>query len=580
MNSLPVRMMLKLISTRMMENKNIFRISVKQILTILIVMLHGSVLLYSQNLKKEVYVESNYRPEIADAEKYGMMPTIQDTLAFNTKIDYNVLPGRLKSDYSARPIKPAKMVGSSLDKLYNSYLKAGLGNYTTPLVEYSIQNLRSKEYAVGAYVFHKSSHYNQELVEEMEKIPAGVARTELSAFGKRFFNNVNVMGEVGANRHNIRHYGLRADLITDTTSMDKWKQTYNDVYFKTGVYSTNPDSSAFDYSLFLNGNYFWDHYKNKEPHFNLNATLGHPVGTFRLAADLSYDHYKLSNSTDTASENIFTIHPFLSKRKEEWQLTLGARLSYSNFNDSGKVYLYPEALFKFRVIEKAITAYLGVSGYLENNSYAGISETNPYIIPGLRVANTNHPYIIYGGLEGYLSSKAGYRFEVSMDARDSVPFFANDTINYYQNMLMVIYDDADVIKYHAELNWTPLSYLGFYLRSNFHSYKMINQAKAWHKPSFDLAFTVSYNFKEKIYADLDFFLYGKRYAPDYTTATTVPGIITLDPVYDLNLKLEYKYSDVLGFFLHFYNITNSRYYLWNQYPSQRLMVLGGINYKF
>jgi hypothetical protein len=580
MSNLQVKMMLKLISNKMMERKKNFPFITKQTFLFLIAIMNGSVMLYAQDLKKVVYVESTYKPEIADAEKIGLMPAIKDTLAFDTKIDYNVLPSRLKSDYSARPIKPAKMVGTPLDKLYNSYLKAGLGNYTTPLIEYSIQNLRSKEYAVGAYVYHKSSHYKQELVEGLDKVPAGYGNTELSAYGKRFFPNVNVMGEVGANRQNMRHYGLRTDLLSDTSDIDKWKQTYNNVYFKTGVYSTNPDSSAFDYTLFLNGNYLWDHFKNKEPHFNLNTSIGHPVGSFRLAVDLSYDHYKLKTAIDSTSENVLTIHPFFSKRKEEWQLVIGGRLSYKNVEDSGKVYVYPEAQFRFNVIEHAMMAYFGISGYLENNSYASTIASNPYVIPGLKVSNTNHPYIIYGGLEGYLSSKAGYRFEITMDARDSVPFYANDTVNVYQNQFMAIYDDADVIKYHGELNWSPLSYLGFFLRSNYYSYKMINQEKPWHKPSFDLAFTASYNFKEKIYADLDFFLYGKRYAPDFTTNGTLPGIITLNPVYDLNLKLEYKYSNVLGIFLHFYNLTNTQYYLWNQYPSQHIMVLGGINYKF
>jgi hypothetical protein len=563
-----------------MKNKKHYAFPIKQTFLFLTAVINTPFIINAQDLKKEVYVESTYRPEIADAEKLGTMPSVKDTLAFDTKIDYNVLPSRLKSDYSVRPIKPAKMVGTPLDKLYNSYLKAGIGNYTTPLLEYSIQNLRSKEYAVGAYAYHKSSHYKQELVDSIDKVPAGYGRTEISAYGKRFFPHVNVMGEVGANRHNLRHYGLRTDLLADSSNIDKWKQTFNSVYFKTGVYSTTPDSSSFDYSLFLNGSYLWDHFKNKEPHIVLNSTLGHPVGSFRLAMDLSYVHDNFKSLADTANENILTIHPYFSKRKDEWQINIGPRFSYLIKDGYSKPYLYLDAKFGFNVIHNALMAYLGLNGYLEDNSYESISSVNPYIIPGLNVSNTNHPYIIYGGLEGYLSSKAGYRFEIAMDARDSVPFFANDTITGYSNQFMVIYDDADMIKYHGELNWSPLSYLDFFLRTNMYSYKMINQEKPWHKPTFDLAFTAGYNFKEKVYVDIDFFIYGKRYAPDFSGSGLTPEVITLNPVYDLNLKLEYKYSNVLGIFLHFYNITNTQYYLWNQYPTQHIMVLGGFNYKF
>ena len=69
------------------------------------------------------------------------MPVINDTVPFITKTDYTVLPSHLKTEYQLKPIKPASMVGTSLDKLYNSYIKLGLGNYVTPLAELSIHNL-------------------------------------------------------------------------------------------------------------------------------------------------------------------------------------------------------------------------------------------------------------------------------------------------------------------------------------------------------------------------------------------------------------------------------------------------------
>jgi hypothetical protein len=60
----------------------------------------------------------------------------------------------------------------------------------------------------------------------------------------------------------------------------------------------------------------------------------------------------------------------------------------------------PMSFFRFNIADKLMSAYMGITGYLENNSYASITEENPFIIPGLYVANTNHPYIIYGGLDG------------------------------------------------------------------------------------------------------------------------------------------------------------------------------------
>jgi hypothetical protein len=53
-------------------------------------------------------------------------------------------------------IKPAKIVDEPLKKLYKHYAKVGFGNYTSPLVEFSMSNLRSKDYAGSVYLKHYS----------------------------------------------------------------------------------------------------------------------------------------------------------------------------------------------------------------------------------------------------------------------------------------------------------------------------------------------------------------------------------------------------------------------------------------
>ena len=533
--------------------------------------------IHAQNLNKEVYVVSSFRPEIADADKLGFMPVISDTFSMPTTIDYSVLPSQLKSGFTLRPIKPAKMVGTPLDKLYNSQLKLGIGNYLTPLIEFNIQNLRSKEYTVGAYFRHKSSH-NKIDIDQVEGIPAGYGRNELVLHGKRFYRNINLWGETGASSHKLRFYGLNTEILADTFDVERRdiRQSFYNIYGKAGVHSARPDSGKLEYSLLLSGNYFWDYFKNKEPRFNVSGSLSHPVGTFTLGLDGSYDYINFKTEADTNEQSIVSIYPHVGKRKEAWQLNLGARMDIVNSTFSDTIYIYPEASFKFQVIKNALYGFVGITGYLEQNSYRDITNENPFIIPGLNARNTNHSYVIYGGIDGYLSSKASYKLDISLHAMEDVIFFINSDQTALQNQFDIVKDDADLIKLHGEITWAPLSFLSFYLRSNYYNYKLYAEPHPWHRPAFEFMVTTRYNFKEKVYADIDFIALGKRYAQDLNTGET----ITLGPVYDLNLKLEYKYSNVLSIFLDFYNLTTSEYYLWNQYPVQRLNVLGGLIYKF
>jgi hypothetical protein len=529
-----------------------------------------------QGIKKEVYVESSYKPEVADADKINNLPVIKDTFSFVSPADYKVLPSHLKTEYALKPIKPATMVGTPLDKLYNSYLKIGVGNYATPLAEFSIHNLRSKEYSVGAYFFHQSSYSDLKL-DNGRKVPSGYGKNEFAGHGKYFFKNSTLSGNVGLNTYRFRFYGIDTNLYTKTIpniDTKDIKQSFLQIYGRAKVYSTNPDTNSLSYSLGFGGDTYKDYFDNKEPHVNLNASLGQMFKSFRLGINASIDNYALSDSTETYKHNILLISPFLTKRNPLWELKIAGKL----FIESGlrnKTYIFPDASLKFHIIEDALVMYFGIDGNVDNNSYFKITHENPYVLPGLSVKNTVHQWIAYGGLEGKLSSKASYKFDVRLDAMTDMYFFVNDTTGY-RNHFDVVYNDADLIQYYGEISWVPLNYLTLFTKINYYDYRMTSENKPWHRQSVDYTFTARYNFKEKIYAEIDFLALSKRYAKNFRNPTKN---IELDPVYDVNLKLEYKYSNILTGFLHFYNLTSQQYYLWNQYPAQRINIMLGITYK-
>ena len=142
---------------------------------------------------------------------------------------------------------------------------------------------------------------------------------------------------------------------------------------------------------------------------------------------------------------------------------------------------------------------------------------------------------------------------------------------------MVIYDGTDLIKYHVEVYWSPFTYLTFFAVGNYNDYKPAGIVHPWHKPAIDVNFTTHYNFKKKIYADLELIAMGKRYTPNWNNQSEP---IVLDPIVDVNLKLEYRYSNVVSAFVDIYNLTSQNYSIWNQYPVQKINVLLGVTYKF
>ena len=61
---------------------------------------------------------------------------------------------------------------------------------------------------------------------------------------------------------------------------------------------------------------------------------------------------------------------------------------------------------------------------------------------------------------------------------------------------------------------------------------------------------------------------------------SVGNTITLDPIVDLNLKLEYLISDRFTAFVQFKNILSQEYQLYNRYPVKAFQFIAGLSYSF
>ncbi len=109
------------------------------------------------------------------------------------------------------------------------------------------------------------------------------------------------------------------------------------------------------------------------------------------------------------------------------------------------------------------------------------------------------------------------------------------------------------------------------------------EQQPWHKPGYELILSGVYNLKDKIILNADIFVLGKQFAKVYETDTAGAIFIkpkTLKGIADINLSLEYRYTKKLSAFIRFNNIGAFRYERWNNYPTQRFNLLGGVTYGF
>jgi hypothetical protein len=470
---------------------NRLRISFLPFIVLILVMFQQS---RAQEINKEVFVVRPYEPTLSDAVKISVMPVPQEAEIPVPSFTYKITPTPIETTFELTPLKPARLVTTALPKIYKSYIKIGLGNYLTPLVEFNISNLYSKEYSMGAYLYHKSSYSNLTL-ENLDKVPAGYSVTNIDLYGKKFFRDMALTGNLTLDHEGFNYYGYNVRLPFDTPPPMERSDIHQRALLlgaQAGIHSTFTDSSHLNYEAGIRYNYLSDHSEDRENILLINASFGKMIQTFMGGIDMHINYYKPNTRMDSIGNTQVSISPTISKRTHDWRFKVGFEGLYDQ-QEVSRFYIYPVGLLEFTVIEKIMVPFVGVGGQLETNHYQKILQDNHFITPGLKVKNTNHKFSAYGGVKGSITSQIAFRADVTYSAIDVMFFFVNDTTTVYpnstdtiQNTFTVEYDDVDLIRYHGELAYEAPDAWNVRADFNYYSYSTLKQAKPWHKPQYDL----------------------------------------------------------------------------------------------
>jgi hypothetical protein len=539
----------------------------------------GFQLTHAQDLNKEVYVVRPYEPTLSDAVKFNFLPETNDVETTIPEFRYSISPKKLESAFTPDVIKPAKTVATSLPKIYNSWLKVGLGNYATSLAELNISNVRSKQYAYGLYVYHKGSSGHIRLGNE-DKVPAGYANQDVQLYGRSLLPKMKLTGDVRFNHHGFNYYGYNTDLYTDSLpdlEKDSLRMNTYTAGIDVGLASTYTDSSHLNYHADIHYDYFWDKLKNHENRFRLEGGLNKNFNGLQGGIDFSFDYSNTQASIDSVKNTVFKFSPWVSKRSKDWKFLLGFE-TVSNHTDFTDFYFYPHASLDIIIIEKVLVPFVGISGEYQKNSYQDLSDENEFIVPGLETKGTSSNFIAYGGIKGSISSAVRFRLDVKYATIKNMHFFVNDTAagSLLQNKFTTVNDQVDLITYHGQLVVQPSSAVEISLDGTYYDYSPTQEMKAWHKPEYKVALDAAYQINKNFDLTAGMSLIGKRWVKNYYRPDNKQE---LKPFLDLNLGVNYHYNKALTVFASLYNMADSNYMIWNQYPAQRFNFIFGLSYK-
>jgi len=537
---------------------------------------------------EEITVVAPYQPDIKDANKIIFTPELKDTSLPKPVFTYKILSRPASTSYEPASIEAAKMLKEPISKLYNHYAKAGFGSYYTPYAEYFYQNTRSRELSYGAHFRHLSS------TGTIEKYAyPGFSENSLSVYGKQMKDKKYILsGNLGFNRNVVHYYGFIPDELNGVENPAKKdiRQRISVIDLDGSWKSMNKDSADLAWKSGLNIYHLFDKYDTKETNIRLDASIGKsgkfvdlsPSQTWDIG--LTFDFFNDKSGVSNAhSSAIILFSPSVTTKIKDLGLHIGLKPAIEA-DTTAYIHVYPDIRLTYRAIPWWLNLYSGIDGGIERNSYRLFTAENPFVNPNIPLSYKNTKYRFFAGVNSTLFRMFDLHVMISRAQIKNMPFYVNDTSLLIGNQFTAVYDDdAGLFEIKTELAYQFNEVFRSMFRFNFHQYSTsLKQAQPWHKPNYDFSVALSYNMQNKILAGIDFIYYDEMYALDYSLRN---GKLTPDPVYirnrpDLNLSLEYRYTKMFSFFVKLNNLASVRYYSWNNYPSQRFNVLGGLTCSF
>ncbi|NUM31931.1 MAG: hypothetical protein HUU47_06370 [Bacteroidetes bacterium] len=515
--------------------------------------------LFSQNEDK-VDVYTKYKPLLSDARRVESQPEIKHPEPQNLNLKYNFTDFRYKVNPNFTPVSAQGYKAKALIPENSNFVKAGFGNYLTPLVHINLHNSYNKNYSYGLNVFHLSSS---------GKTQNSFMNDDVQLFGSRALNGNNLSGKIGFDRFSYYYYGY--DHEKYNFKKDSINQVLSDIY--TNIHFDNINTpkkvkTGFDIDFFR-----FASKEQAELNYKISNSTSFIIRNGEISIKSAYEGFTTDMDTGKFIRNYVDINPSYKLKYKEVYITAGVFASLIFDSTESSPIIYPQFNLDYYLVPEKTKAYIGLNGSLYKSSIKYLYNKNPYITPYFEIRNIYSPYIIYGGIKGKIGNSFDYLIEISHQAVKNMPLFLSDSFELRKFVLL--YDDIGLFKFKTGINLKKFEKIKLSTDFTFFGYTT-NETYAYQMPQFEWNTNISTMLNSKISLGANVFVIGKRYAKTVGAWQSKE----LSPIADININAGYNLNKKLSIFINLNNLTNKDYQLWYNYPVYKINGIGGITFKF
>ncbi len=544
---------------------------------------------------ESVLVKGSFRPVIEQAEKINFPATVSDTLSrIDHTFQYSITPTRLRSLYEPSRIKAARILGEPSTKLYNNYLRLGIGNYWSPLADLYWSSTRDTKKTYGVRINHRSSWGT---LPDYGKNHFGL--TGITLFGKYIVKDIlQLSSDINYEHDHNLYYGFTDDKLQavlnkdrDDISVGDYKAKYNVLTWSLGVKNMQLDGYKLGYDANLRLSDLWASWGQNEFNLNLDGDIHYGFMVLRDMKGVAYLHaewdgYSHRYSPDgemplgftptaltdiyRGSRNIVKLNPYVDFMYEGLLFHAGFTGGWDGFTSASDVTFrfFPDVVVSKTLMNESFVLSVGATGGFSANNWDVIRKINPYVGPNAEQRATRH-YDFTGHARWTISKKLEANAEVGYSLLQDDLSFALDGNYSLDNVYKTLYVDNNRFSIGADIAFVNDEMLILRAAGHYYSYSLNDGEKIFYRPDWDFLLSADVNYNDKWLFHLEGQLLGK-----------MQGDLNeeLPMRYGINAQVEYRHNRALSFFLKMDNLAFQRYYYWTNYPSQKGLFILGLTY--
>ncbi len=558
---------------------------------------------------------------VKDAIKLQSWPEAMRLDGGNRDFSYKLLSKRMNITPEWTHVKPVRLkVDAPLARLYRGYVRAGFGNYNTPILDISLTDLRSREGTWGI----KADHFSTKT--PIDSITNRFSNSGVSFWTSRFIGKEKVDATVFIKSNNIVYYGNPND--DSLMPSQKGDITNNFLNYGTSLAfkSHHRDSTMFNHKLRFDWVQLRAGENLLENNYNVGIEFGKFVGSKKYSLNSSFNFDNLNIGETKINTALVSLEPTITSYRGYLTLTVGGGLgidrddeSYNSDEIRDKLFVYPKVEASYSLMRNLFIPYFRYNAGIQQNRLQSVLNENPFYeysqietiddvsLDTTRICPLNNTWRrndMHLGMRGTITDEVSFNVFGRTVKYVDYMFFMNtsDTLqidpdNYTLiggNRFNVLYDDIRVSSLGGNISVEVSDNFSLGINGEFFRYSLSGDTLSnfWNLPKYNSSIDLRYTLLEKFTIGCTTTIVGARsslstIAPENVESSELITFnngnyynIELPGYVDLNLNFEYRYNERTSVWVTMNNITNNRYSHWAGYRVQGFQALFGASYAF